>query len=269
MEGNKKNPWVIKLTIYTVLFLIFIGGLFLTQIRKQQRKKIVKTAIFDQVFDPVESKINELKWYPNDFFGLKFLTPVKGLESANQMDVTDNFPGTKYSVINFLEVNSLNFLISYAETEFLDYNLEIGHLNAVNQMILSLGGSNQELDFKLGESWLPHGYITGTFKISSENIIVNSFSHWNNIEKSITMLVVFGQNSEENNEIMSKCINTIDIDNLKEITNKLKFWMEGDDNFPIKNYNPTDSIDLKEQEEWNKRIDQAFEAYKENKKIEN
>lgn len=269
MESENKKGWFVKLVFYLVLFIVFISGLLFTQYRKQQRKKNLKTAIFEQVIAKEEPKVDETKWYPNDFFGLRFLTPNKGFDSANQSDLTEKFPGIKYYVFNVLEINSLNFLVSYAETEFLDYNLEIGHINAVDQMISSLGGSNQKLNFKLGESWLPHGYITGTFQISGENLMVISFSHWNDIKKSLTMLVVFGQNSDENKEIMLNSINSIDIYNLKEKTNKLKLWLESDDNFPIKNYDPTDSIDLKIKEEADKELDKAFEEYKKNKVIKN
>ncbi|MFL0684613.1 MAG: hypothetical protein ACJLTB_15540 [Algoriphagus aquaeductus] len=250
----KNRKW-----LAAVVGVIFaMASIFFTAYLKKRRRDRIQNIITEVVY-----KDKEVKWVKNSFHGLSFESPYQGLDPTKEISDSD-LPGVKTLKENRLVAEDLFFAVLYADLDSGRYDLELGMDLMLTNFIKEIEGSELNYNFKYGESWLPFALAEGEFVRNSEPIILRAFLSYNKtITKSYKLrgLVILGRKTDQNQELISKSISSVDLVSLKKEKNPLMLIGENGGR-KFKNYDPTDTVRTPEQIARMKRLRELFEKGK-------
>lgn len=203
--NDMKAPKVIKLIFSIVIGIILI---FFAGILKRNRISN-KQNIISKIY-----KTDDLIWYENNFYGLIFNSPFEKLAANNEI-YGPIATGVKETKINSIVANDIVFFLLYIDTEFLDYDLDIGLSESIYQMVSSFEGAEVtlELDNKHGDTNQLFG--NGNFVKHNKNYLLKAFLVWNDRKKMIRSIIAFGQNNSFNRELLEDSFKSIDVFRLR------------------------------------------------------
>lgn len=242
----KKRKWFALL----IGVVLTIASVFFTAYLKQRRRDRYQNLIAEVVY-----KEKEVKWVKNSFYGLIFESPNSGLNPKDEITNND-LPGAKTSKLNYLATGDLLYYVFYADLSTEHYDFEKGMEESLSNLVKDLEGSDLKFDFKYGESWLPFALADGEFKRNSEQIILKAFLSFNktiNKGNKLRGLVILGSKTDQNQEILTKSISSVDLLFLKKEKNPLMVYAE-DGGTKFKNYDPNDTVKNPEQIESLKKL---------------
>ena len=243
--------------------IVVISSILFTAYLKQRRRDRAKESISEIFY-----KEKEVKWVQNSFYGLIFESPNSGLDQKNE--ITDlKFPGVKTAKLNYLVTGDLLYSVFYMDLESKRYDFEKGMEGILSNLVQKMNGSELEFEFKYGESWLPYGLAEGEFKIDSKPILLKAFLSFHNTSKkknNLRSLVIIGTKTNQNTGIIQRSIESIDLNYLKNERNPLVKYLDKD--FPLKNFDPNDTIPEIDKEERLRRLRQLRESTREKKEFQ-
>ena len=170
-----------------IVFFSQLGG----EIGKKAYSEFIKTEI----------DINR-PWFRNALYGFSFETP----EKVSKIEV-EKPPGYE-EYLNIFETHMLEYgdlivFFLYMDTNFEDYDTEIGLQGSIQNSVNSLEGTNLTLEFSKPEGQLSDLIANGTFTWRKKEMLTKGYIYWNENGKVI-VLATYIPNEQGNTAILDK-----------------------------------------------------------------
>lgn len=145
-------------------------------------------------------------WFRNSYYGFSFETPEKLYKLNTSIPVGyEEFINLSDTYV--LEKGDLFVIFVYMDTNFEDYDTEVGLTGAIQNTVNTINGTSLELFFERPEGDFDELLGNGNFFVSEEEFMVKGYIYWNGEGKCV-ILATFITNSENNKEISNRIINS-------------------------------------------------------------
>ncbi|MFY0608609.1 MAG: hypothetical protein JXR10_17965 [Cyclobacteriaceae bacterium] len=176
-----------------------IGGFIVIAIFSQLGGEIGKKAFTE--FTKTEIDINK-PWFRNALYGFSFETPekVKKLAVEKPLGYEDYL---NIFETHMLEHGDLIVFFLYMDTNFEDYDTEVGLQGSIQNSVNSLEGSNLSLEYSKPEGQLNDLIANGTFNWRDKEMLARGYIYWNGNGK-VVVLATYIPNEQGNTDIIDK-----------------------------------------------------------------
>lgn len=248
----KNQKWLI------VLLGVFIttASIFFTAYLKKRRRDRNQNLISEVIY-----KEREINWVKNSFYGLSFETPNTTINSNEEISDLI-FPGVKTAKVNFLETGDLTYYVLFMDMDSEKYEIENGMRGILSNLVKERNGVNLEYQFRINDRW-PFATAEGSFDHDSETFIIQAFLSFNAIKghNNLRSLVILGNQNDQNNEIISQSMGSLELDSLKSEKNFLA-WSYSKGQKPEKLSDQEDSVTIAKRKAGVKKLSEWYEKYK-------